>query len=563
MSSHEITVMFLSLGLLLACARFLGELARRQHQPTVIGEILAGILLGPTVLGALAPQWTTFLFPVQGNNAILFNGITTIGVALFLLVAGIELDLASVLRQGKTVLVIGLFAMIVPFVFGFTVGYWQPQSLGCSGQAHTWVFALFFATVISISALPVIAKILMDLNLYRSDMGMMVIGVAVLNDLVGWIIFAVILSTMGAPGIYSLPLGYTILFTLIFTIFMLSVGRWQIHAMWPWIQAHASWPSGVLSFALALALLGAAFTEWIGIHAIFGAFMVGIAIGDTPHLRERTRATMDHFISSFFAPLFFGSIGLKLDFITNFDWFLTLVLIALSCITKIGGCLLGSRLCNVPPNESLAIAFCINAHGAMEIILGLVAYQQGIISRALMVSIVLMSITTSLMSGPIMQRILKLKKARRFTDYLPAKAFIKSLQTRDRPKAIEELANALCATHPHLSAPLISAAVWLREQIMATGLEEGVAVPHARVKGLHAPLVAVGFSETGIDFDASDGRPARIICLILTPKNNDGAEMEIIADIASTFQDPEIRDQVFQVANYTEFLALMKTAKTK
>jgi Kef-type K+ transport system membrane component KefB/mannitol/fructose-specific phosphotransferase system IIA component len=563
MSSHEIMVMFLSLGLLLAAARFLGEMAKRLRQPTVIGEILAGILLGPTVLGSLAPQLTAFLFPTQGNNAVAFAAITTIAVALFLLVAGIELDFANILKQGKTVLLIGFFAISVPFLIGMAAAWSAPESLGRMAHTKPLAFAMFFATLVSVSALPVIAKILMDLNLYRSDMGMVVIGVAALNDLACWVIFAFILSITESPARYTLPVSYTIALTALFTLLMLTAGRWLIHAVWPWIQAHASWPSGVLSFVLSLALLGAAFTEWIGIHAIFGTFMMGIAIGDTPHLRERTRATMDNFISSFFAPLFFASIGLKMDFVANFDWLLTLLLLVLSCGSKIVGCLLGARLCRMAPNESLALAFCLNARGAMEIILGLVAYQLGIISNTLMESVVIVALATSLMSGPIMQRILKLKEARRFTDYMAAKCFIKWLAAQERQKTIEELTNAICTVHNHLDASHIAAAVWLREQIMPTGLDDGVAVPHTRVKGLNTPLVALGISETGIDFDAADGRPARIICLILTPKNNDGAEMEIIADIATTLQNREIRDQIFHVASYTEFLALMKTAKER
>jgi Kef-type K+ transport system membrane component KefB len=150
------------------------------------------------------------------------------------------------------------------------------------------------ATALSITALPVIAKTLMDLNLYRSDLGMLVVAAAVFNDLVGWIIFAVILGMLGTGAAHTLSIGQTIWLTLGFALGMLTVGRWLIHRILPWIHAHLSWPGGVLGFALSLALVSAAFTEWIGIHAIFGAFLAGVA-GDQASA-ERT-ATIEQFVS--------------------------------------------------------------------------------------------------------------------------------------------------------------------------------------------------------------------------------------------------------------------------
>jgi Kef-type K+ transport system membrane component KefB/mannitol/fructose-specific phosphotransferase system IIA component (Ntr-type) len=560
LSSHDLTVMFLALGVLLAVARLFGEIARHYSQPTILGEILAGILLGPTVLGALLPAVSTVLFPVQGGGALVLDGITTLAIALFLLVAGMEVDISTVWRQGKAVATIGLAGIIAPFAIGLAVALLFPTLMGREHGADPLLFALFFATALSISALPVIAKTLMDLNLYRSDLGMMIVAAAVFNDLIGWIIFAVILGLLGTSAGHAMSIGATIGLTLGFALFMLTGARWLLHRLLPWVQAHSSWPGGILGFTLALALLGAAFTEWIGVHAIFGSFLVGVAIGDTPHLRERIRAVIDQFVSAIFAPLFFASIGLKVNFLTNFDPLLVLVVLLIACIGKLAGCRFGGYLAAVPPREAWAIGFGMNARGAMEIILGLLALQYGLIGERLFVALVIMALTTSLMSGPAIQSLLKLKQPRRFIDYLPARGFVQ-LQARTREEAIAELAGAVAPLDGIATAAISQAAI-ARERLMGTGLGNGLAAPHARLSGLQRPVVALGFSAAGLDFEASDGKAAHQIFLILTPKDDDGVQLEILADIARTFRDDELRAQAFSVRRYTEFLALVRSGES-
>jgi Kef-type K+ transport system membrane component KefB/mannitol/fructose-specific phosphotransferase system IIA component (Ntr-type) len=558
LTSHEVTVMFLALGILLAAARILGEAARRCHQPAVVGEILAGILLGPTVLGMLAPDWNSFLFPVQGRSALVLDGFTTLAIALFLLVAGMEVDLSTMWRQGKTAATVSVAGMLGPFGLGFCTAWWAPQFFGWEGGTEPLIFALFFATALSISALPVIAKTLLDINLYRSDLGMIVIAAAVCNDLAGWIIFAVILGLLGNHAAHGLGIGYTIWLTLSFAVLVLTVGRWVIHRLLPWIEAHTSWPGGILGFALSLALFGAACTEYIGVHAIFGAFLVGIAIGDSSHLREHTRAVINQFVSFIFAPLFFASIGLKVNFAAHFGWTLTLTVFLIACLGKVVGCGLGARYSGMPARQAWALGFAMNARGAMEIILGLLALQQGLIGKQLFVALVIMALLTSMMSGPLMQRLLGRQKTRQISDYLTAKAFLNPLLAHNRQEAIAALSQVMRLPSGY-TTEVITAAVMQRERLMPTGLGNAVAVPHAHLDGLSAPIVAVGLSRAGIDFDAADGKPAQIIFLLLTPTSDDGAQLDILAHITSIFQDAAMRERALEVMSYTEFLALLKS----
>ena len=559
LTQHDVFSLLLSLGVMLAFARVLGELAKRVNQPAVLGEMLAGIMLGPTVLGQFAPSLRAVLFSTQGHVLIAIDSLTTVAIVLFLLVAGLEVDLSTVFRQGKTALSVSALGIIVPFALGGAVAWYLPGWTGWEVGHDRTIFTLFFATALSISALPVIAKTLMDLNLYRSDLGMVIIAAAIFNDLVGWIIFAVILGMLGS-GTGTSSVGSTILLTLAFTVGMLTIGRWLIHRSLPWLQAHTSWPGGVLAFALALAFFGAAFTEWIGIHAIFGSFIVGVALGDSTHLREETRATIDRFVSFIFAPIFFASIGLRVNFIANFDPLLVATVLVVAIVGKVLGCGLGARLVGMPKREAWAVGFGMNARGMMEIVLGLLALQFGVIGERLFVALVVMAIVTSMMSGPAIQRLLHSKKKRRFTDILSARSFTVQLGAADRRTAIEELARLLPLPASIRREEVIET-VWNREQLLAPGLGHAIALPHARIEGLPVPMLALGISRDGIDFDAPDGKPAKLVFLLLTPVLDDGVQLEILADIARTFSDEPLREKARLVKNYVEFLALMKSER--
>jgi len=556
LTSHNITVMFLSLGVLLCAARLLGEIAQRLQQPAVLGELLAGVLLGPTILGSLAPDLSRFLFPLQGVNAIALDTITTLAIVLFLLVAGLEVDLSTVWKQGEVGCKVGIASIVIPFFIAFVAAIVVPESLGRHVDADPLIFALFLAIAISISALPVIAKTLMDMGLYRSDLGMIVVSAAIFNDLVGWIVFAVVLGLIGDPSGNGNAILLTIVLTLTFTGAMLTVGRWLIHKMLPFVQAYTRWPSGELSFALVLGLLGAAFTEWIGIHAIFGAFIAGVAIGDSSHLRERSRVIIDKFVSFIFAPVFFASIGLKVNFLTHFDLPLVLTVLVIACVCKLAGGVMGARWGGMLLREAWAIGFAMNSRGAMEIILGMIALEAGIIRERLFVALIVMAIVTSILSGPSMRLILRTVKKWRLRDILSSKLFLRELKATSRREVIHEMTVAACEMEG-LDAQGVEKAVWSREEALSTGIGNGVALPHARIDGLRRSLVVVGISTTGIDFDAPDDKLANVIFLILTPNNDPGAQLDIASEIARLFRDQHMIDNVIRTKNFTDFLALV------
>lgn len=553
--------MFLALGLLIGVARLLGELSRRFHQPAILGELLAGVLLGPTVFGTFLPEWQGWLFPTTGPNAVVLDAIGSLAIVLFLLVAGMEVDLSIVWRQGRSALKVGVLGTIVPFVVGFGGAWLAPTALGRQADADPLIFALFLATAMAISALPVIAKTLMDLDLYRTDLGMVVVSAAIFNDLIGWTVFALILGMMGTHA-GGLSIGATLASTLCYAGGMLTVGRWVMHRTLPVLQAYTHYPGGVLGFAATVALFGAALTEYIGIHAIFGSFLVGVALGSSPHLQERTRMMIDEFVSFIFAPVFFASIGLRVNFITHFDAPLVLLVLGLACIGKVAGAVWGARWGGMAVRDQWAVGVAMNARGAMEIILGTLALEAGIIRQRLFVALVVMAILTSAASGPLIRRILSRKQPRSLQMYLSPKLFLPDLQAENRRDAIRELANA-AAQQSGLDAARLEAAAWAREQLAATGIGHGVAVPHLRTPDVEQPLVVVGLSEAGVDFDAPDGQIVHVIFLLITPASDPGVQLELSANISQHFRDPHSLERILRAESYTEFLAALKVEGRK
>lgn len=403
-SHNEIISLLTQLGVMLLAARLFAEIARKLRQPAVVGEILAGILLGPTLLGTISPELFQKIFHL-GQSSLVLDGFVQVAVVMLLFIAGLEVDLHIVYQQGRQALFTSFFGLVIPFALGFGMPYLLSSYFSAADSRTQLAQALFMGISMAITALPVIVRILMDLNMFKSKMGMLVISSAMITDMVGWLVLSVVLTMLGRTG--EMNWFNTLWLTLGFTLLVLTVGRYLINKTLPWVNKRMAWPGGVLSISLASCFLAAAFTEYIGIHAIFGAFIIGVALGDSEHLAERAKEIIHQFINNIFAPLFFVAIGLKVNFITNFDGVLTLIIIAIAFSGKIIGAGLGTRLGGFTWRESIAVGFGMNARGAIEIVLGLVALEYGLINETIFVSLVIMALVTSMSSGPLMKWVLK------------------------------------------------------------------------------------------------------------------------------------------------------------
>jgi Kef-type K+ transport system membrane component KefB len=314
-----------------------------------------------------------------------------------------ELRFSLFLRHGRVVISTGFGSMILPFFSGFALAWFFPHwfSVSRDGSTHL-LFALFLGTAMAISALPVIARILLDMKLLKTEIGAVIIASAVFNDVVGWMIFSFILSLVNESSGNG-NVVYSIVYIIAFALFMLIAGRFVVNRSLPWIQSKLSWPGGVLALSLGLCLLSSAFTEYIHIHAILGAFIAGLTIGDSVYLHEKAREIIHQFVTNFFAPLFFVSIGLKVNFIEHFDPTVVLLILLLAFAGKVVGSGIGARLGGMSARHSLAVGFGLNARGAMEIILGSLAYDTGLINHAVFVALIVMALVTSITSAPLMR----------------------------------------------------------------------------------------------------------------------------------------------------------------
>ncbi|MGI8951240.1 MAG: cation:proton antiporter [Chitinophagaceae bacterium] len=405
LSAVEVLNFLIIVSIILISARLLGEVFRKLKQPVVIGEILAGIILGPSLLGSMFPNIFHEIFVSQPRSYGAFDGLASIGIILLMFVAGIEVDLKQIRKQGKQAASISLLSSIFPFAVGFVTAWFFYDSIFSTPTKNITIPAMFLGTALSITALSVIVKVLIDTNLLKTKIGNLILTAAMINDFLGWVLFSIIISMMnksdGTNTFGSIGL------VLIFVLFMLTAGRWIVDKLLLLTSKYLTPPGGVITVGICLCFLSAVLTEWLGVRGIFGAFIMGIAVGDSKHFTELSQHVMQQFVLNIIAPLFFASIGLRINFVANFNFQIVGIILLIACIGKIVGAGLGGKISGMSSNESMAVAFGMNARGSQELVLGLLALQAKIIDERIFVGLVVMTIVTILISGPFMKYFLR------------------------------------------------------------------------------------------------------------------------------------------------------------
>ncbi len=409
MSSQDFVIFALQITLMLACAVFFGQLARRANQPAVVGEMFGGILLGPTLLGVIAPQLYAWLFQSSASVTVARDASIKMGMLFFLFLAGLEVNLSELSRLGRRAVSIGLIGTLLPIAMGVGLVYLLPRDFwGAAVQEHYFSFALFIGMNLANSANPVIARILMDLGLLKGEVGTLIMMATVVDDLVNWMLFAIILNDIlpkSEANSTSVPLSIALI--VLFFVLVLGVGRRLAPSALHWAKQRVSWPSGFIALTSLVILLTGSLAEALGIHAFLGAFLIGIALAGDDEEHNEAHEVINHFVLSFFAPIYFVSMGMTTNFITNFDWLLVALIVVVAFISKVGGVLLAERAAGVPiTRETWAIAFGMNARGATGIILAGVGLTYGVIDEPIFVAVVVMALITSLVAGPMMSKFL-------------------------------------------------------------------------------------------------------------------------------------------------------------
>jgi Kef-type K+ transport system membrane component KefB len=409
MTSNDFALLALQIAVMLACAVFFGQLARRLGQPAVLGEMIGGILLGPTIFGAIAPSVHRGLFLSSPTVSVVRDSSIKMGMLFFLFIAGLEVNLADLRRLGRRVALIGVIGTLLPIAVGVGLVYLLPVTFwGEQASAHSFAFALFIGMNLANSANPVIARILMDLGLLKDEIGVLIMTATIVDDLINWTLFAIVLSNISptTQSATSLPLNIVIVFA--FFALVLGVGRWIRARALQWLQRTVAFPTGFIAVITLVVLLAASVAEGLGIHAFLGAFLVGAALGSDDNKTREARNVVAQFVLSFFAPIYFVSMGLSANFITNFDFTMIALITVVACVSKIGSVMIGALLGGMPlDRKTLAVGFGLNARGATGIILASVGRDNGVIDDRIFVAIVVMALVTSLMSGPAIKQLLR------------------------------------------------------------------------------------------------------------------------------------------------------------
>ncbi len=407
---HDVLLLLIQIALLLFTARLFGELAQRFGQPSVLGEILAGIVLGPSVLSGLIPEFGQIVVPQTPLQGHLLEVVSMIGAMLLLLITGLETDLALIRRHARTAIGVSLGGVIFTFVTGFLLGQQIPAAL--LGQPdQRLIFSLFIATAMSISAIPVIAKVLMDMNLMRRDIGQIIIAAGMSDDTIGWILLSIVAGLASGQGVSAGSVFEIVASILGFLIFSLTIGRYLVKRLLDWVQDEAISHERLLSLVIVLTFAWGAITQSLKLEAVLGAFVMGIILSQMPRLPQSVIHRLESIALGVFSPIFFAVAGLKVNVHSLLTFKLlvvTALVIAVATLGKVIGTYLGARFIGRrDPWTSLSFGAGLNARGAMEIIIATIGLSLGILTQDMFSIIVVMAMTTSLMAPLALRFVLK------------------------------------------------------------------------------------------------------------------------------------------------------------
>ncbi|MEI7871995.1 MAG: cation:proton antiporter [Alphaproteobacteria bacterium] len=410
MAVDQTTAIFAAeLILLLFFGRLLGEAMTRIGQPAIFGQLLAGVLLGPSVFGALLPELRHMVFPGTPALKAMIDAVSQIGILLLLLLTGMETNLALVNRRRRAVISSSLFGIAVPFACGLLLVYFLPADL-LPNPAARLVTALFLGTALSISSVKIVAMVLMEVGAIRRDLGQLILATAILDDTIAWVMIAVISGIVTQGAVSFAGIGASVAGVAIFLALSLTVGRRLVARIIRWSNDNLQTEVPVITAILIIVLSMALATDLIGVHTALGAFVAGMLIGQSPILTEHIEAQLRGFIIAFFGPVFFAVAGLGMDLTTLFHPQLLLVTLAMILIASIGkflGALIGGRVGGLTSLESIALATGMNARGSTEVIVASVGLSMGALNNQLYTMVVAMAVVTTMIMPPTLRWVLQ------------------------------------------------------------------------------------------------------------------------------------------------------------
>ena len=421
---------------LVVSGRLIGEVMLRLGQPAVMGQLIAGLALGPSLFGALLPGLHDALFPNAGDQKAMLNGVAQFGVLLLLLSVGMETDLKLVRQTGRASLFASLMGILIPFLCGIALGEVLPDSM-LPDPGKRIVTSLFLGTALSIASVNFVAMIIREMNFTRRLVGQVILASAIIDDSIGWIIVSIIFSIAAHGSVEALPLAESVIGTLAFLVVSLTLGRRAVFFVIRWTNDTFESEFAVITAIIGIMGAMSLITYSLGVHTVLGAFVAGVLVGESPILTRHIGQQLHGLIAAFFAPVFFGLAGQSANLTVLAQPMIALFtvgLVLVASLGKFGGAFLGGKFGGLTGRESLALACGMNARGSTEVIIATVGLSMGVLNPNLFTMIVAMAVLTTTVMPPTLRAALariplrKQEKERLEREEQEAKGFVANLE---------------------------------------------------------------------------------------------------------------------------------------
>ncbi|WP_414476288.1 cation:proton antiporter [Microvirga sp. M2] len=404
----EVTFL-IQIMLLLTVGRLLGEAMQRISQPAVMGQLIAGVLLGPSVFGALWPEAQKLIFPPDRDQKAMIDAVSQLGILMLLLLTGMETDLGLVRKVRKTALSVSVTGIAVPFLCGFALGQMLPDAMLPRPEIRL-ITSLFLGTALSISSVKIVAMVVREMGFLRRKVGQVILASAIIDDTIGWVIIAITfgIALHGALDLWSL--GRSIAGTILFLVVSFTLGQRLVFTIIRRVNDYSVSEVPVITAILVIMGGMALITNAIGVHTVLGAFVAGILVGQSPILTGHIEEQLRGLIVALFMPVFFGLAGLGADLTILKDPQLVLLtagLVLIASLGKFGGAFLGAAIGGLTWSEALALACGMNARGSTEVIVASIGLSMGALDQSLFTMIVAMAVLTTMAMPPMLRAALK------------------------------------------------------------------------------------------------------------------------------------------------------------
>jgi Kef-type K+ transport system membrane component KefB len=427
LSVADVATFLLAIALLLTAAHSGGYVLARLGQPRVIGEILGGLVLGPTLLGLVAPGLQERLFPETGAVPLVLDGIYQLGLLLLMFVAGAEIRSAFHADERRTVAAVTVSGMLVPAAAGLGFALLLPDGYGIGLANDRTAFVMVFTLAIAVTSIPVIARIMSDLGILETSFARIVLAVAVIEDVIVYVVLAIALGLvqagadeqLGVPAMLDLTSGslLTTAYHVVATVGFLAVGLWLGPPAYRRVlrfRYNLVRKGSAIGFQLVFMLAMTVGAVLIGVVPLFGAFIAGIVVATSSAERAAAaREQVKTFSFGFFIPVYFALVGLRLDLVREFDPLFFLLFLAIACGVKFGSVWVGARWAGETPAGATNLAAALNARGGPGIVLASVALDAGIVDEGMYATLVMLAIVTSFAAGSWLGTVVRNERALR------------------------------------------------------------------------------------------------------------------------------------------------------